>query len=75
MSSSQKKVAVIGLGYVGLPLATLCARQGYRVAGLDSNQRIVDRLLQGECPIRDAAVKQFAGAGAGKWSLQCQQQG
>ena len=58
MSSQQKKVAVIGLGYVGLPLATLCARQGYRVAGLDSNQRIVDRLLQGECPIRDAAVKQ-----------------
>ena len=42
MDVNNKKIAVIGLGYVGLPLASLCAVKGYTVVGFESNQKIVD---------------------------------
>jgi len=41
------KIAVIGLGYVGLPLAVEFAKK-YPVAGFDINQRRVDELNQGK---------------------------
>ena len=56
MSWFDKKIAVIGLGYVGLPLAALCAKKGYQVVGLDSNEKIVASLEAGKCHIRDEAV-------------------
>ena len=37
---------VVGLGYVGLPLAVELATAGYRVIGFDLSQRVVD----GVCP-------------------------
>ena len=40
------KIAVIGLGYVGLPLARLFATK-YAVVGFDINQKRIDELLQG----------------------------
>jgi len=40
------KIAVIGLGYVGLPLARLFATQ-YNVVGFDINQKRIDELRQG----------------------------
>ena len=35
---------IVGLGYVGLPLAMELVRAGYRVIGFDVNQRTVDGL-------------------------------
>lgn len=52
----MRSVAVIGLGYVGLPLATLCATKGYNTVGLESNPDVVSRLKNGECPIKDRAT-------------------
>lgn len=52
-----KKVAVIGLGYVGLPLAALCAKQGYNTVGLENNDSIVEKLATGGCHIRDEVVE------------------
>jgi UDP-N-acetyl-D-mannosaminuronate dehydrogenase len=40
----MKKVAVIGLGYVGLPLAALCAKQGYNTIGFEKNAEVVSKL-------------------------------
>ena len=57
MSLSGRKVAVVGLGYVGLPLAALCAKKGYQVVGLDANQETVASLAKGKCHIRDDAVE------------------
>ena len=37
-------VAVVGLGYVGLPLALEFARAGFRVIGYDVSRRVVDAL-------------------------------
>ena len=42
MKSNIKTVCVIGLGYVGLPLACLCANKQYLTYGLDINQEVVD---------------------------------
>jgi UDP-N-acetyl-D-glucosamine dehydrogenase len=43
----QAVVAVVGLGYVGLPLAMLFAEKGFRVLGFDTDQSKVDRLNAG----------------------------
>ncbi|WP_419836933.1 hypothetical protein, partial [Streptomyces brasiliscabiei] len=40
---NQKKIAIIGLGYVGLPLATEFAKK-YAVVGFDINRWRVDEL-------------------------------
>ena len=43
----QAQVAIIGLGYVGLPLALLYTEQKVRVTGFDIDQRKVTTLTQG----------------------------
>lgn len=49
-------IGVIGLGYVGLPLAMEFVRSGFRVIGYDVNQRVVDGLTAGESHIQDVSV-------------------
>ncbi|OOZ37672.1 nucleotide sugar dehydrogenase [Solemya velesiana gill symbiont] len=55
----MKKIAVIGLGYVGLPLAALCAKKGFSVVGLESRREVVDVLASGDSHIKDAAVERL----------------
>jgi UDP-N-acetyl-D-glucosamine dehydrogenase len=43
----QARVAIIGLGYVGLPLALLFTEQKMRVTGFDIDQRKITTLTQG----------------------------
>jgi len=61
----MKTVAIIGLGYVGLPLACLCARKGYAVIGLEKNQSIIEKTNNGISHIKDekleAEVKELKG--------------
>lgn len=45
-------VAVLGLGYAGLPLALSIAEKGVLVIGIDQDRRIVDSLNFGESPFR-----------------------
>jgi UDP-N-acetyl-D-glucosamine dehydrogenase len=47
IENRQARVAVIGLGYVGLPLALLYTEQKLRVTGFDIDQRKVDTLNSG----------------------------
>lgn len=54
------KIAVIGLGYVGLPVAVAFARAGVRVIGFDINQKRVEELKNGTdrtCEIEDDVLK------------------
>jgi len=46
-------VGIVGLGYVGLPLAVEFARQGYRTVGIDVNSERILRLQSGENYISD----------------------
>ena len=47
------KVAIIGLGYVGLPLALEFASAQYKVYGLDNNEMKIESLIRGESYIQD----------------------
>jgi UDP-N-acetyl-D-glucosamine dehydrogenase len=47
------RVAVIGLGYVGLPLATTFAEAGFHVTGIDVDPKKVDQANRGESYIPD----------------------
>jgi nucleotide sugar dehydrogenase len=50
-------VTVIGIGYVGLPLACIAATKGYQINGLDINQKLVEKVNQGKPPFKDELVK------------------
>jgi UDP-N-acetyl-D-glucosamine dehydrogenase len=47
------RIAVIGLGYVGLPLALAFSEAGLDVTGIDSSDRRIDELRAGRSPIDD----------------------
>ena len=51
-------VAVIGLGYVGLPLALLSEKKGYSVIGIDINEKRVNDLKNHIAPFCDNAIAQ-----------------
>ncbi len=50
---------IIGLGYVGLPLAVELANAGFRVLGFDVSQRVVDGLNAGKSHIKDISDAQL----------------
>ena len=56
----QADVGVIGLGYVGLPLAVLLAQAGYRVIGVDRNRDKVEGINRGESHVLDVADSDLA---------------
>jgi UDP-N-acetyl-D-glucosamine dehydrogenase len=53
ISTRSLRVAIIGLGYVGLPLATAFAEAGFQVVGVDVDQQKIDRASRGESYIPD----------------------
>lgn len=48
MQKQKEKVCVIGLGYVGFPLAVLCSAKGYEVFGYDRDKEKLKRIEKGE---------------------------
>ncbi len=50
------RIAVVGLGHIGLPLAVQYAGRGHTVIGADINPRIVDAITRGESPHDDEAA-------------------
>ena len=53
------KIAVFGLGYVGLPLAVCFAQAGFRVTGIDPDEVKVTALCRGESYIHDVPSEQL----------------
>ncbi len=52
-------IGIIGLGYVGLPLAMEFAKVGFRVIGYDVSQRVVDLLMAGDSHIQDVPAAEI----------------
>ena len=50
---------IVGLGYVGLPLAVELARAGYRVLGFDVNANVVEGLNEGRSHVKDVTDAQL----------------
>ena len=53
---------IVGLGYVGLPLAVTAAHAGLNVVGFDVDEAYVARLGRGDSPIEDVPDEQLASA-------------
>ena len=53
-------IGVVGLGYVGLPLALEFAKAGFRVIGYDVSQRVIDGLMAGGSHIQDVPAAEVA---------------
>ncbi len=61
IESRQARAGVIGLGYVGLPLAAEFARHGFRITGIDRDARKVAELRAGRSYIADVSSEEIAG--------------
>lgn len=53
LKAKDAKMAILGLGYVGLPLAVVFAEAGFNVTGVDPDQRKIEALAKGESYIPD----------------------
>ena len=55
----MKTIVVIGTGYVGLPAAILLAKAGYRVIGVDIDEKIVEAINNGVLHIDEAELQKL----------------
>lgn len=60
IKNKTAKIAVIGLGYAGLPLAVECGKAGYFVTGIDINEEKIEMLNQGKNYIPDITDNDIA---------------
>jgi UDP-N-acetyl-D-glucosamine dehydrogenase len=60
LQTRNAKVAILGLGYVGLPLAAVFAECGFEVIGIDPDQGKVDIVNSGKSYIKDVPSEQVA---------------
>jgi UDP-N-acetyl-D-glucosamine dehydrogenase len=61
--TAAMKIGIVGLGYVGLPLAVAFAEAGHEVVGLDSDQRKVEGINAGRSHIEDISDATLAPLG------------
>jgi len=60
LKNKEAHVAVLGLGYVGLPLAVVFAEAGFTVTGIDPDQSKVDTICLGKSYIQDVPAEHIA---------------
>src|SRR5438552_2529712 len=53
-------IGVIGLGYVGLPLAVEFAKAVFHIIGYDVSERVTSMLMRGESHIQDVPASELA---------------
>ncbi|MFO8052472.1 MAG: nucleotide sugar dehydrogenase [Candidatus Omnitrophota bacterium] len=58
IEKKKAKICIVGLGYVGLPLAVNFAKKGFFVYGYDNNSSRINRLKKGKKYIADVDPKQ-----------------
>ncbi len=51
ITEENYKIAIFGLGHIGLPTASLFAKNGFQVIGVDINPETVDKINSGISPI------------------------
>jgi UDP-N-acetyl-D-glucosamine dehydrogenase len=57
----SSRIGIVGLGYVGLPLAVAFAEAGQDVVGVDSDGRVVEALASGRSHVEDVSDEALAG--------------
>ena len=55
----NKRVTILGMGYVGLTLGALMADSGFNVCGFDTNERMVEQLWQKKPPFYEEGLDRY----------------
>lgn len=55
----KENIVVVGLGYVGLPLAVAFARKGIKVIGFDLNENKIKKYINGEDPTNEVGNEEL----------------
>lgn len=61
--AAKADICVIGLGYIGLPTASIFATQGFNVLGVDVNARVVETVSRGDIHIEEPGLRTMVRAG------------
>ena len=69
------EICVIGLGYVGLPTASILATSGFRVLGVDINAKVVDELNAGKTLLQESGLSTVVSAATGSGNLKASTSG
>jgi UDP-N-acetyl-D-mannosaminuronic acid dehydrogenase len=56
IESKSCRIGILGMGYVGLPMATIFAKRGFNVVGGDINPETIDTINRGESPINENGI-------------------
>lgn len=63
---TNKRIAVVGLGFVGLPLATTLSDVGFAVTGMEANPEIVKKLQNGKVHFEEPNLQMYFSRHLGK---------
>ncbi|WP_297438466.1 UDP-N-acetyl-D-mannosamine dehydrogenase [Thermococcus sp.] len=61
IESRNARIAVIGLGYIGLPTAIMFASAGFEVTGFEVREEVVERLKNGTSHIAEPGIEDLLG--------------
>lgn len=64
-----QRISVLGLGYIGLPTASILASRGLAVCGMDSNPQVLERLQSGELHIHEPGLRELVNQAVGSGKL------
>jgi UDP-N-acetyl-D-mannosaminuronic acid dehydrogenase len=53
----DRKICILGLGYIGLPTASMLAAHGFHVVGVDSDENVVETMSNGEVHIKEPGLE------------------
>ena len=56
ISKKSKSICVVGLGYMGLPMASLLSLAGFKTFGVDLNDKKLDLISKGQSPFDEAGM-------------------
>ena len=59
MEKLNKRISVIGLGYIGLPTSIVLANTGHKVIGVDNNLNVINKCKNGELHIVEPGLEIF----------------
>ncbi len=59
MAKESYRIALFGLGHIGLPTAALFAKNGFKVEGVDINSAAVDNINSGSSPILEPGLDEL----------------
>ena len=68
------RLAVIGLGYIGLPTAVVLADNGWQVTGVDISDRTVDMVNRGELPFVEEGMDEVLAEAVSSGRLKAQKE-